>query len=88
MPSWAVYNGERSHAVTLHWLDAGIDSGPIAWEQSFKAATTGLPANGPPGSVREITESGVTVTTGDELILVQRIWKNSRYLRPGELLGD
>jgi methionyl-tRNA formyltransferase len=188
VPSWAVYNGERSHAVTLHWLDAGIDSGPIAWDQPFeieegdtglavsgkcvrhgvplvmklldvaardpsaiprteqdrarrnyfaagppdegrldwsrpaaeilrfvrasdyapfrspwghpqaelagdrvgiaKASPTGLPASGPPGSVREITDSGVTVSTGDELILVERVSKDSRYLRPREFLED
>jgi methionyl-tRNA formyltransferase len=31
-PSWAIYNGERSHAVTLHWMDAGIDTGQIAYQ--------------------------------------------------------
>jgi len=31
-PSWAIYNGERTHAVTLHWMDGGIDTGPIAYE--------------------------------------------------------
>jgi methionyl-tRNA formyltransferase len=30
-PSWAIYNGEPTHAVTLHWMDAGIDTGPIAY---------------------------------------------------------
>ncbi len=31
-PSWAIYHGERSHGVTLHWMDAGIDTGAIAYE--------------------------------------------------------
>ena len=31
-PSWAIYHGARSHAVTVHWMDAGIDTGPIAYE--------------------------------------------------------
>jgi methionyl-tRNA formyltransferase len=31
-PSWAIYHGERTHAVTLHWMDAGIDTGPLAFE--------------------------------------------------------
>jgi methionyl-tRNA formyltransferase len=31
-PSWAIYHGERAHAVTVHWMDAGIDTGPIAYE--------------------------------------------------------
>jgi methionyl-tRNA formyltransferase len=30
-PSWAIYHGERAHAVTLHWMDSGIDTGPIAF---------------------------------------------------------
>jgi len=31
-PSWALYHGEQHHAVTLHWMDGGIDTGPIAYE--------------------------------------------------------
>jgi UDP-4-amino-4-deoxy-L-arabinose formyltransferase/UDP-glucuronic acid dehydrogenase (UDP-4-keto-hexauronic acid decarboxylating) len=31
-PSWAIYHGERAHAVTIHWMDAGIDTGPIAYQ--------------------------------------------------------
>lgn len=31
-PSWAIYNGERTHAVTVHWMDGGIDTGAIAYE--------------------------------------------------------
>lgn len=31
-PSWAIYNGEQTHAVTAHWMDGGIDTGPIAYE--------------------------------------------------------
>jgi UDP-4-amino-4-deoxy-L-arabinose formyltransferase/UDP-glucuronic acid dehydrogenase (UDP-4-keto-hexauronic acid decarboxylating) len=29
-PSWAIYHGETMHAVTIHWMDEGIDSGHIA----------------------------------------------------------
>jgi len=36
VPSWAIYNGERSHGVTVHRLDAGIDSGPIAYASTFE----------------------------------------------------
>ena len=48
VPSWAIYNGERSHAVTLHWMDAGIDTGPIAYDQVFELAEhdTGLAVSG------------------------------------------
>jgi methionyl-tRNA formyltransferase len=30
-PSWAIYNGEHTHAVTLHWMDQGSDSTAIAF---------------------------------------------------------
>jgi methionyl-tRNA formyltransferase len=48
VPSWAIYRGERSHAVTLHWMDDGIDSGPIAWEERFaiEDGDTGLAVSG------------------------------------------
>jgi methionyl-tRNA formyltransferase len=35
VPSWAIYHGEHEHAVTVHWMDAGVDSGPIAWSSAF-----------------------------------------------------
>jgi methionyl-tRNA formyltransferase len=34
-PSWAIYLGEKQHAVTLHWMYAGIDTGPIAYIERF-----------------------------------------------------
>ena len=34
-PSWAVYRGETSHGVTVHWMLAGIDTGPIAYQALF-----------------------------------------------------
>jgi methionyl-tRNA formyltransferase len=30
-PSWAIYHGARDHAVTLHWMETGIDTGDIAF---------------------------------------------------------
>jgi methionyl-tRNA formyltransferase len=44
VPSWAIYNGERTHAVTLHWMDAGIDTGPIAYQVdlAIDGSDTGL----------------------------------------------
>jgi UDP-4-amino-4-deoxy-L-arabinose formyltransferase/UDP-glucuronic acid dehydrogenase (UDP-4-keto-hexauronic acid decarboxylating) len=43
-PSWAIYNGERSHGVTLHRMEAGIDTGPIAYQETFaiEESDTGL----------------------------------------------
>lgn len=43
-PSWAILHGEPSHGVTVHWIDQGIDTGPIAYQSSFAldGADTGL----------------------------------------------
>lgn len=188
VPSWAIYRGEGSHGVTLHWMDEGIDTGAIAWQERFpiddsdtglslhakcirngvplvlrlteiaagvphaiprepqdpsgrayfaagppaggriewvrpadeilrfvraadyapfpspwghpqaefagrdvglaKVTPTELVATDPPGTVVEVNESGAVVATGDELILVRRLWLDGRYLKPAELLGD
>jgi methionyl-tRNA formyltransferase len=188
VPSWAIYEGEHSHGVTLHWLDEGIDTGPIAWHERFaieatdtglavsgkcvrrgvplllrlatvaaedgrlipreeqelsrrryfsagppaegrfdweqpadailrfvraadyapfdspwghpraqlagvsvgiaKAVATGVTATQLPGTVVELNPSGAVVATGDELILIQRLWLDGRYLKPKELLAD
>jgi methionyl-tRNA formyltransferase len=47
-PSWAIYNGETTHAVTLHWMDAGIDTGPVAYSEAFELSpdATGLAVSG------------------------------------------
>ncbi len=44
VPSWAIYHGEQTHAVTLHWMDRGIDTGPIAYqkEMAIEDDDTGL----------------------------------------------
>jgi methionyl-tRNA formyltransferase len=34
-PSWAIYRGETRYGATLHWMDAGIDTGAIAYESAF-----------------------------------------------------
>ena len=34
-PSWAIYNGEHKHGVTLHKMDPGIDTGAIVLERMF-----------------------------------------------------
>jgi UDP-4-amino-4-deoxy-L-arabinose formyltransferase/UDP-glucuronic acid dehydrogenase (UDP-4-keto-hexauronic acid decarboxylating) len=43
-PSWAIYEGESRHAVTLHWMASHVDAGPIAYEAWFDItpADTGL----------------------------------------------
>jgi len=43
-PSWAIYRGEPRHAVTVHWMEPGIDTGAVAYERSFEVeeAETGL----------------------------------------------
>ena len=32
----AIFNGERSTGVTIHWMDEGIDSGPIIMQKKIK----------------------------------------------------
>jgi methionyl-tRNA formyltransferase len=186
VPSWAIYNGERAHGVTLHWMDDRIDAGPVAWLERFeltdadtglsvfghcvrrgvplvvklvetaaadpasiprivqdparrryfsagppddgvlewsaparkisrfvraadylpfpspwghpraaldsrevgiaKVLHTGLTAAEPPGTIHEVSDAGAVVATGDELLLVQRLYANGRYLKPSELL--
>jgi len=188
VPSWAIYRGESAHGVTLHRMDEGIDTGPVAWQVRFpidsadtglsvsgkcvrngvplilrlatvaaadprtipcseqdlsrrryfsagppadgridwagraeeilrfvraadyapfqspwghphaqfagrsvgvaKATGTGVAAADRPGTVVEWNESGAVVAAADELILVQRLWLDGRYLKPSELLAD
>jgi methionyl-tRNA formyltransferase len=47
-PSWAIYHGERTHATTWHWMDAGINTGPVAYaaELSLDPDETGLTLTG------------------------------------------
>jgi methionyl-tRNA formyltransferase len=33
--SWAIYHGESSHGVTVHRMEAGIDTGDIAYQSLF-----------------------------------------------------
>jgi methionyl-tRNA formyltransferase len=46
-PSWAIFNGERYHAVSLHWMAAGIDTGALVYEAWFDLdpTATGLSAS-------------------------------------------
>lgn len=39
-PSWAIYNGEPRHAVTVHWMTAQIDTGPVAFRQEIPTDDT------------------------------------------------
>lgn len=34
-PSWAVFHGEKSHGVTIHWMVPTIDAGEIAYQAEF-----------------------------------------------------
>lgn len=36
--SWAIFNGEKEHGVTVHRMDAGVDTGPIAFQTIFPIA--------------------------------------------------
>ena len=39
-PNWAIFNDEDEHGVTLHWMEAGIDTGPIAYQAVFPIGDT------------------------------------------------
>jgi methionyl-tRNA formyltransferase len=39
-PSWAIAAGETRHAVTLHWMVAAVDAGPIAYQAWFHVSPT------------------------------------------------
>lgn len=43
-PSWAIYDGRTRHAVSVHKMDAGIDTGPVVYEAWFgiSPSDTGL----------------------------------------------
>lgn len=43
-PSWAIIRHERRHAVTVHWMAPGIDTGPTAYSAEFEIgdSDTGL----------------------------------------------
>jgi methionyl-tRNA formyltransferase len=43
-PSWAIYNGEPRHGVTVHWMEPEVDTGPIAYSATFdlSESDTGL----------------------------------------------
>ena len=40
VPSWAIYNGETQHAVTIHEMTPEIDAGTIAYEARFDIETS------------------------------------------------
>jgi len=44
VPSWAIYYGETRYAVTVHWMDSGIDTGAVAYSAplEIEADETGL----------------------------------------------
>ena len=43
-PSWAIYHGWERHGVTLHRMEAGIDTGAVVFQEAFpvEAADSGL----------------------------------------------
>jgi methionyl-tRNA formyltransferase len=35
VPSWAIFNGERTHGIAWHYMAPAVDAGPIAAERRF-----------------------------------------------------
>jgi methionyl-tRNA formyltransferase len=57
--SWTIFHGEKTHGVTVHWMEPGIDTGPIAYQAMFPI----LPADTP------LTLTHKCVTNGIPLLL-------------------
>lgn len=38
--AWAIFNGEKETGVTVHWMDEGVDSGPIIMQKKFSITNT------------------------------------------------
>jgi methionyl-tRNA formyltransferase len=56
---WVILNGERGTGVTVHFMDAGLDSGPILGQRSFEI----------PGSMGSIDLTHVLTNMAIELLL-------------------
>jgi UDP-4-amino-4-deoxy-L-arabinose formyltransferase/UDP-glucuronic acid dehydrogenase (UDP-4-keto-hexauronic acid decarboxylating) len=41
--SWAIYRGETSYGVTVHWMEPQIDAGEIAYQSTFSIEETDTP---------------------------------------------
>jgi methionyl-tRNA formyltransferase len=56
-PLWAVFRGERTYGVTLHWMTGRIDAGPVAYQRLFPVDEheTGLSLS------RKCAEAGVAL---------------------------
>jgi methionyl-tRNA formyltransferase len=46
------------------------------------------PAQGPPGTVHDVTEAGALVSTADELLLVERVWVDGRSAKPATVIRN
>jgi methionyl-tRNA formyltransferase len=41
--SWAIYHGETSYGVTVHWMEPGIDTGDLASQATFPLEESDTP---------------------------------------------
>jgi methionyl-tRNA formyltransferase len=92
-PSWAIYNGEPRHAVTVHWMDPAVDTGAVAYEAWFDLteSDTGLSVSA--RCVREgvpLIERLLEVAADDpEAIPAEpQDLSKRRYYRRGEVPDD
>lgn len=100
--SWAIYQDEQTHGVTLHWMEARVDTGPIAFETMFdlsaddsglsreiavaKASLTGGRASRVPGTAGETSGRNIRVVTIDGWILVDRVGVDGAYFDAADVL--
>jgi methionyl-tRNA formyltransferase len=93
VPSWAIYNGEPRHAVTLHWMEPEIDTGPIAYTAEFDVTPddTGLSMSAK--CVRHgipLVERLLEVAGADAAAIprIPQDLSRRRYFRRGEVPDD
>ena len=85
-PSWAIYNREKEHSVSLHRIEEGIDTGSIAYSSTFPIHSddTGLTL-----SMRSVSEGLLLISNLLETLekdpysipVVEQDFKNRHYYK-------
>jgi methionyl-tRNA formyltransferase len=92
-PSWAIYNGEASHGVTVHWMEPEIDTGAVAYAARFDLTDddTGLSVSvrcvreGVPLVERLLADAAADAAS---IPRIQQDLSRRRYYRRGEVPDD